>query len=168
MTTYEYMGLDLTVSDIDHEYKGFFEAAAQHKLVMQKCKACSLLRWEPGSGCPWCASQEWEWQEVSGKGSIYSYEIVTQVTMPAFREWAPYPIVLVELDKQRGVPTPEEGLRLIANLVDENFGPEKEENVAIGKRVEIVFMDVAPDFSLPQFRLSSEPPHGPVWQFQPR
>lgn len=168
MATYEYKGMDLTVSDIDHEHKGYFEAAQEHKLVMKKCKACDLMRWEPGPGCPWCSSQEWEWQQVSGKGSIYSYEIVTQAMLPGFKDWVPYPIVLVELDEQRGIPTPDEGLRIIANLVDENFRPEKEGNVAIGKRVEVVFLDVAEGFTLPQFRLSSEPPQGPVWQFQQR
>ncbi len=168
MATFEYKGMNLTLADGDHEHKGYFEAASQHKLVMKKCKACGLMRWHPGPGCPWCACQEWEWQGVSGKGTIYSYEIVNQAIIQGFRDWVPYPIVLVELDEQRGAPTPDESLRLIANLLDENFKPEKEENVAIGKRVEVVFMDVAPGFSLPQFRLSAEPPQGPVWQFQPR
>jgi hypothetical protein len=42
--------------------------------------------------------------------------------------------------------------------------PEKEENVAIGSRVEVVFVDVGEGFSLPQFKLSGEPPQGPVWR----
>ena len=168
MTTYEYKGMQLTLADYDQEHMGYFEAAAQHKLVMKKCQACNLLRWDPGPGCPWCTSQEWEWQEVSGKGIIYSYGIVTHPIMPAFRDWVPYPIVLVELDEQRGVPTPDEGLRLLTNLLDTDFKPEKEENVAIGKRVEVVFTDLGEGFSLPQFRLSGEPPEGPVWQFEQR
>ena len=44
--------------------------------------------------------------------------------------------MIVELDEQRGVPTPQEGVRLIANLVDDQFNPEAEANVAIGKRVQ--------------------------------
>ena len=38
-------------------------------------------------------------------------------------------------------------------------------NVAIGKRVHVVFHDLSEDFSLPQFTLSNDPPQGPVWQF---
>ena len=59
----------------------------------------------------------------------------------------------------------EEGVRMIANLVDDQFNPEPEANVAIGKRVQVVFHDIAEDFALPQFKLSGEPPQGPVWQF---
>ena len=58
------------------------------------------------------------------------------------------------------------GLRIIANLVDANMEPEKEDNVAIGKRVEAVFYDGEEGFSLPQFRLIDEPAQGPVWQHQ--
>jgi hypothetical protein len=54
---------------------------------------------------------------------------------------------------------------MITNLVDANFHPEAEANVAIGKRVEAVFQDVNEEFTLPQFKLSNEPPRGPVWQF---
>jgi uncharacterized OB-fold protein len=84
---------------------------------------------------------------------------------PGFRDIAPFPVVIVELDEQRGVPTPQEGVRLIANLVDDQFNPEIEANVAIGKRVQVVFQDISEDFALPQFKLSGEPPQGPVWQF---
>ena len=88
---------------------------------------------------------------------------MAHTVIPAFRDWAPFPIVLVELDEQRGHPDPYDGLRITANLVDENMGPEKEENVAIGKRVEVVFHDGDDGFALPQFRLSDEQPEGAVW-----
>ena len=80
-------------------------------------------------------------------------------------DWVPYPIVLVELDEQRGQPTPEDGLRITANLVDGEMSPEKEENVAIGARVDVVFLDLENGLTLPQFRLSGEPPEGPVWRY---
>jgi len=162
----EYRGMNLIVPDNDTEWKGYFEAARQHRLVVKKCRECERLRYPPGAACPWCTSLEWTWQEVSGKGTIYSYEIVVQAIQSGFRDWAPYAIVLVELDEQRGQPTPDEGLRLIANLVADDFRAEQEENVAIGKRVEVVFLDLSPDLSLPQFKLSSEPPQGRVWQFK--
>lgn len=162
----EYRGMNLIVPDNDTEWKGYFEAARQHRLVMKKCGDCGFLRYPPGAACPWCTSLEWTWQDVSGKGTIHSYEIVVQAIQAGFRDWAPYPVVLVELDEQRAQPTPDEGLRLIANLVTDAFGPEKEANVAIGKRVEVVFMDISPALSLPQFKLSHEPPQGRVWQFK--
>lgn len=162
----QYRGMNLIIPDNDTEWKGYFEAAREHRLVMKACGSCRLLRYPPGAACPWCTSLEWSWQEVSGKGTIYSYEIVVQAIQAGFRDWAPYPVVLVELDEQRGQPTADEGLRLISNLVTADFQPEKEENVGIGKRVEVTFLDVSPELSLPLFKLSQEPPRGPVWQFK--
>ena len=165
MIAIEYRGMRMQIDDNDTEYRGYFEAARQHRLVMKACTACGLMRFPPGSGCPWCGSLAWTWQEVSGKGTIYSYEIVYHAIQPGFRDLTPYPVVVVELDEQRGVPRPEDGLRMVANLVDAQFRPEAEENVAIGKRVAVVFQDIAEEFTLPQFRLTDEPPRGPVWRF---
>jgi uncharacterized OB-fold protein len=162
----QYRGMNLIIPDNDTEWKGYFEAAREHRLVMKACRHCRLLRYPPGAACPWCTSLEWSWQDVSGKGTIYSYEIVMQAIQAGFREWAPYPVVLVELDEQRGQPTADEGLRLISNLVTDDFKAEQEENVGIGKRVEVTFLDVSPELSLPLFKLSPEPPQGPVWQFK--
>ena len=119
------------------------------------------MRYPPSHGCPWCGALEWSWREVSGRGAIYSYEIVVHAIQPGFREWTPYPVVLVELDEQRGVPTEHEGLRLIANLVTLDFRPEAEAQVAIGKRVRVVFQDIAENFALPQFTLTTSRPRAP-------
>ena len=165
MPTVEYRGMQLIVPENDSEFLGYYEAARQHKLVMKQCSACNLIRFPPGSGCPWCMSLDWTWQEVSGKGTIYSYEIIVHAIQPGFRDFAPYAVVVVELDEQRGRPTEQEGVRLVGNLLDAQFLPEAEANVAIGKRVEVIFQDIDEEFTLPQFKLSNEPPEGPVWQF---
>jgi len=165
MPVYEYRGVLLNITDLDSEYKGYFDAAREHRLVVKKCQDCGLLRGEPGPGCPWCASLRWEWQEVSGKGTIYSFQIIAHSVMSGFKDWEPYPIVLVELDEQSGKPEPGDGLRITANLLNESMEPEAEENVAIGKRVEVMFLDTEDGLSLPQFRLSDEPPRGQVWRY---
>ena len=164
MPVFEHRGQSLNVPDIDTEYKGYFDAASEHRLVVKKCLDCGLLRGEPGPGCPWCPSLQWEWHTVSGKGTIYSYQIVAHTVIPGFKDWAPFAIVLVELDEQSGHPEPGDGLRFTANLVDANLDAEKEENVAIGARVEVIFHDGADGFALPQFKLSGEAPKGELWQ----
>ena len=161
----EYRGMLLSVGENDNEHHGYFEAAREHRLVVQQCDGCDKLRWELGPSCPWCLSMAWHWQAVSGKGTIYSYQIVCQAIQPGFRDWAPYPIVLVELDEQRGEPTPDEALRIVMNLVDANFNPEKQENIAIGKRVEVTFLEVDATFALPQWRLSPDQPSVGLWKF---
>ena len=165
MPVYNYRQLPVAVQDQDSEYAGYFHAAKERRLALKKCLDCDLLRGEPGAGCPWCSSMRSEWTDVSGKGAIYSYQIVAHAILPGFRDWVPYPVALVELDEQRGHPGPGDGLRITANLVDANMDAEKEENVAIGKRVEVVFMETEDGLVLPQFRLSGEPPEGEVWRY---
>jgi uncharacterized OB-fold protein len=167
-----YQRLTLYISPTDSEHRGYYEAAKQGNLVVQRCTECNLMRGAIGAACPFCTSLQWEWQPVSGRGVIYSYQIVTQAVHPAFHDWVPYPIVLVELDEQRGVPWRDgaEGeqisLRIVANLVkrDDHTAAEDEEQVAIGKRVDVCFLDIDETMALPQFHLSDEPPEHEPWR----
>jgi uncharacterized OB-fold protein len=156
-----YKGLQLIVGPTDSEHRGYFEECRKHHLVVQRCESCGMMRGSIGAACPFCTSLDWAWEPVSGKGEIYSYQIVTQAVQPAFADWVPYPVVLVELDEQRDIPWRggAEGetvsLRIIANLCGPDpMVPEAEENVAIGKRVEVCFVDLDETTALPQFRLS--------------
>ena len=42
MPSYEYRGQRINISDNDTEYKGYFEAASEHRLVVKKCLDCGL------------------------------------------------------------------------------------------------------------------------------
>ncbi|PYM21196.1 MAG: hypothetical protein DMD78_19235 [Candidatus Rokuibacteriota bacterium] len=159
-----YRGMTLVVPDNDSEWNEYFALARQHKLMLRACQACGLMRYPPTHACPWCMELGWRWQEVGGKGTIHSYEIVAHAIQPGFKDATPYAIVLVELDEQRATPTPDEALRIIGNLVKPDFTFEDEKNVAIGKRVKVAFQDVADHFALPQFTLTDEPAAGRVWR----
>lgn len=156
-----YKGMDLVVSATDSEHRGYFEEARRGRLVVQHCDACGMLRGAVGAACPFCTSRSWSWHEVSGYGSIYSWQIVTQAIQPNFRDWVPYPIILVELDEQRGViwrngdNDETVSLRIIANLCsrEDPRSPESEENVKIGARVKVCFVDLDETMALPQFHL---------------
>ncbi len=160
----QYRGMTLIVPDNDSEWTEFYAHARTHRLVVRKCTACGLMRYPPTHACPWCMALGWTWQELSGRGTIYSYEIVHHAIQPGFRGLTPYPVVLVELDEQRGRPTPDESLRIIGNLVTPDLTPEAEANVAIGKRVRVHFQDLADHMALPQFTLTDEPAPGRVWR----
>jgi hypothetical protein len=160
----QYRGMTLLVPDNDSEWLEYFAHARRHRLVLRRCAACGLLRYPPTHACPWCMEPGWTWHEVSGRGTIHSYEVVVHAIQPGFKEATPYVVVLVELDEQRGQPTPDEGLRIIANLVKADGRFEEAGLVAIGKRVRVVFQDLADHLALPQFALSDEPPAGPIWR----
>jgi hypothetical protein len=164
MPMVEYRGMTLVIPDNDSEWKEYFAAAREHRLVVRECAACNLLRYPATHACPWCMDLGWQWRQVSGRGTIYSYEIVVHAIQPGFRDWTPYPVALVELDEQRGRPTPDESLRIVANLITPDFRPEAEANVAIGKRVRVVFQDLADGVALPQFTLADEPPAERIWR----
>jgi uncharacterized OB-fold protein len=157
-----YKGMQLVIRPTDSEHRGYFEEARKHHLVVQHCDACGMLRGAIGAACPFCTSLDWSWHPVSGKGEIYSYQMVVQAVQPAFLDWVPYPVVLIELDEQRNVPwrggKEDEtiSVRVVGNLcrADDPTVPEAEENVAIGKRVEVCFVDLDDTMALPQFRLS--------------
>lgn len=161
----QYRGMTLLIPDNDSEWKEHFAHARQHTLMLRACTACGLMRYPPTHACPWCMEPGWTWTEVSGRGTIYSYETVVHAIQPGFKDATPYTVVLVELDEQRGQPTPDEALRIIGNLVKPDATTlEDARHAAIGKRVRVVFHDLAPHMALPQFMLTDEPPQGRVWQ----
>jgi uncharacterized OB-fold protein len=164
MPNVEYRGMNLVIPDNDSEFREYFAEARKHRLVLRRCQSCGLMRYPPTVACPWCMELGFTWEPVSGRGTIHSYEIVVHAIQPGFKEAAPYPVVLVELDEQRGKPTADEGLRVIANLVTADFKPEAEANVGIGKRVRVLFQDLADHIALPQFTLTDEPPVGTPWR----
>ena len=61
-------------------------------------------------------SLESTWKKVEGKGAVHSYSEVHHAIQPAFRGKTPYLILLVDLDTQKGEPTPDEALRVVGNL----------------------------------------------------
>ena len=93
---------------------------------------------------------------MEGKGTVYSYNEVHHAIQPAFKGKTPYMLLLVELDTQKGQPTPNEGLRVAANLttpVGEFAPPDMVRRVGIGSRMRMVFTDVAAGLSLPQWTI---------------
>ncbi len=66
MPVYQYRGQSINIADDDSEYRGYFEAAREHRLVVKKCLGCGLLRGEPGPGCPLCSSSS---TKTMGKGA---------------------------------------------------------------------------------------------------
>jgi uncharacterized OB-fold protein len=97
------------------------------------------MRFPPRPMCPRCQSFECEWTKVSGRGTIYSFVIAHAPVLPAFQPRLPMPIVLVELAED---PT----LRMIGNIVGDA-------RPTIGAKVEVAFEEVAPDVTLPQWKL---------------
>ncbi len=114
----------------------WFEAAKEHRLVIQRCTACRTLRHPTGPMCGTCRSLGWDTVDASGRGVVYSFVVNHHPQIPGFE----YPLVVatIELD---------EGTRLIANMT--GVTPDE---VEIGMPVELDWIDADPDLTLPAFR----------------
>jgi uncharacterized protein len=119
---------------------GWWEAASEHRLVVQECASCGQVRHPPGPVCPNCRSQEAVWKDLAGTGRVYTYTVVRQAFVPALADKIPYVVVAVELDGAQGV-------RMVSNLVD--VDPQE---VEVGMAVDVVWEDMGPQLALPRFR----------------
>ena len=121
---------------INPDNQFFWEGTQEGKLLIQRCQACGTLRHPPGAMCPQCQSLEWDTLEASGRGVVYSFVVAHHPPIPPFEY--PNPIALVEL---------EEGTRFVCNLV----GIAADE-VRIGMPVEVEFLEIDKNWTIPQFR----------------
>ena len=165
----EYLGMMLSVDDLDGENLGYFRHCAEHNFHLQRCDDCKLLRYPPTTACPWCASPKATWTPVEGKGTVHSYLEVHHAIQPAFKGHTPYMVLLVDLDTQKGQPSPDEALRVAANFTtaDGKLAPaDLVRKIGIGSRMRMVFSDVTDGMALPQWTLdeSAQQPEKP-WRY---
>ena len=126
---------------IDDLTRPFWEAAREHRLVIQRCQDCRHFNHPPRPVCHACHSAALAFEPVSGRGTIYSFSVMYQPNVTGFGDELPYLNILVELEEQ-----PQ--LFLVSNL------PEAQrEQVRIGGKVEVYFEDVDTELALPKFRL---------------
>jgi uncharacterized OB-fold protein len=103
--------------------KPFWDATAEHRLLLPRCAACGEHRFPPSPFCPTCRSQEMEWVEHDGRGEIYSFTVIRHGVIAG-------------------------GVRLVGNVVD-----TEPEAVAVGLPVALDWYDVRAGDTVPVFRL---------------
>jgi uncharacterized OB-fold protein len=121
---------------VNVETQRFWDATAEGKLLLPRCKACGLVIWYPREFCPECNSFDVDWFEASGRGTIYSYT-VNRRGQGDYRDLS-YVLAYVEL---------EEGPRVLTNIVD-----CEHDQITVGQSVKVVFHATQGGPSLPRFR----------------
>jgi len=155
----DYMGMALTIDDLDGENLDFFRYCAEGDFRLQRGAKSGLLRYPPTTACPWTSDRESTWESVEGKGTVHTYVEVHHPIQPAFRDKVPYMIILADLDTQNGEPTKDEALRVAGNLMtaDGEFAsPEMIKRVGIGTRVKMVFVKVTDGFAIPHWTIDED------------
>ena len=132
MTSY-----DRPIPTITEDLRPFFEAARRRELVVQRCNQCGALRFPARQLCADCLATSAEWVPVSGRGEVFSFNVMHQVYHPGFASEVPYAVVLVKL---------EEGPKILSNLV--GLPPQE---IRIGLPVRVVFDEISDEITLPRF-----------------
>ncbi|CAB4594061.1 unannotated protein [freshwater metagenome] len=128
------------IFDFDDAF--FWEGAREHKLLIQRCGDCGILRHPPTPLCATCGSTNNQATESSGDGTILTWIISQHPTEP---DAEPRIVILVQLD---------EGTRIVSNLID--VEPTHDQTLN-DKRVVVCFVDYDGTI-LPQFRLAGSQP----------
>ena len=154
----DYMGMTLEIGDEDVDNLSYFRYCAQGRYHLQRCAACALLRYPPGPSCYWCGHAVSRWDPVATEGTVHSYTEVHHAIQPGFKAHAPYAVLIVDLDEQKGRPTEHEALRVVGNLVGPDgtlAKPELLQQVGIGSRVRMTFTPLTPEIAIPNWTLSA-------------
>ena len=115
--------------------KPYWDGLKEHRLLLQQCGNCGLVRHYPRPMCDACHSLEVRWIESSRQGRLYAWTEVHHPFVPGFREEIPYVMATVEL---------EEGVRLQCQML----GAEADA-LKLDLPVEIVFREVQDGLVLP-------------------
>lgn len=123
---------------------GYWEAAQEARLAIQRCAACRRWHHPPVLACPRCRSRDLAFETVQGLGTVHQRVVVHQTKLEGFEGSTPYCAATIELDEQPG-------LYVVANLV--GCQPD---DVKVGQRVRAVFEPDGRGVVLPQFTLAGE------------
>jgi uncharacterized OB-fold protein len=120
----------------------WWEAAAQGRLLLQRCGNCAHVQHYPRPMCVVCWSESITWIESAGLGSIWTFTVAHVPAHPAWLPEVPYVVALVELD---------EGPRMLTNILGADHA-----SVRVGDRVRLADREARTDRRLIQFVLAEQ------------
>lgn len=133
--------LQRPVPNPDPVAQGFWGAAAQSKLAIQRCAECRVFQHPPRPVCRACGSTELAFEEVSGDASLTSWTVTHHNVLAGFAPAIPYTVLVVELVEQAG-------LYLLSDLVGRE---ETLRFLRAGMRMRVTFPAAQDGPVLPQF-----------------
>ena len=121
------------------ETQPYWDAAKEHRLLIQQCGDCGKHQFYPRPMCSHCSSANVDWVKASGKATILSYTIIGRPVSEAYADPNSAVLALVKLA---------EGPQMMSNIID--CDPE---SLAIGDAVSVVFEDWTEEITMPKFTL---------------
>lgn len=126
---------------------GFWAALDAGVLAHQHCASCNTWHFPPRWRCP-CGGAL-SYQPVSGRARLWSWTVVHPPVLPAFQPYAPYPVVVAELEEQAG-------LRMVGPIVRQQGDPlnrVKPEELEIGIKLQASLAEIAPGLIWPSWKI---------------
>jgi uncharacterized OB-fold protein len=96
----------------DRRSEEWFAAAAEGRLLVQRCTACGRHQFYPRRHCAACGVLDVEWTEATGTGRLHTFTVVHRTPNAEFGARTPYVFAIVELD---------EGPRMTTSIVGVPF-----------------------------------------------
>jgi len=128
------------VPDASESTRFYWDAIADHRLELLRCQSCGHFVHYPRPVCDRCLSDDLKPEEISGRGTLYSWCEVMQPSHPYFAERLPYLIGVIDIEEEAGV-------RIPTGIVD-----CRADELRCGAEMEAVFRQAAPGLTLVHFR----------------
>lgn len=122
---------------VDNWNRRFWEAAKEHKLLVQRCMETGKCFFPPAPVSPFTGKPKWEWITASGRGELWSFVVFHQNYFSSMKDEMPYPVAMVKLA---------EGPFVLTNLVG-----MRAEDAKVGMKLSVRFPGGPGGFVLPQF-----------------
>ena len=123
--------------DIDAFTRPYWDAAAEGRLLLRRCRACARPHHYPREFCPHCWSEDVDWEPASGRATLYTWSVVHRNDLPPFGERVPYVAAVVDLA---------EGPRMMTQVVD-----VPEDDLRVDMALEVVFRTGDDGVAVPVF-----------------
>jgi uncharacterized OB-fold protein len=128
---------ELVLPTLDDVNRPFWDGCRDGVLKLQRCTSCGHLRYPIAAVCPRCMKSGVAWEQLSGRGTVFSFVVFHHAYNDAWRDRIPYNVALVEL---------EEGPTVLSNVV--GVDPE---DLRIGLPVAAVFEPMTDELSVLRF-----------------
>lgn len=126
----------------DAQSKPFWDACNERKLKVQYCTYCNRRQFPPEQACGGCG---WDfhlsWLETSGRGKIIGYSVTHDTRIRAWAPEQPFNNAVIALEEDPAI-------KFFSNLPGVPV-----DQVPVGAKVQVEFLEVAPNQLIPEWRI---------------
>lgn len=125
----------------DEDNAPFLAGWREGRLLLQRSRDGGPLFFYPRPICPYTGSSDLIWTEVTGRGRIVSFSLITRPNHPSFNEEVPIVLAEIALD---------EGASLLGRIIGADAA-----SITSGARLELLPPGEGRRYPLPAFRLAA-------------